>query len=125
MRGTWLPWSTSFKCDLGSALLDRTFDVLVSNPPYVAEAERATLDTEVRDHEPALALFAGEDGLAVYARLIPEAARLLKPGGRLILELGHDSLDGVRRMFDARWRDFEIIPDLAQVPRVLSAKLDT
>lgn len=112
------------QCDLGSALRDRTFDLILSNPPYVGEAERATLEKEVRDHEPALALFAGDDGLAVYARLIPAAARLLKPGGRLILELGHDSLDPVRRMFDARWRHVEVIPDLAQVPRVLSAKLE-
>jgi release factor glutamine methyltransferase len=112
------------QCDLGSALLNQTFDLIVSNPPYVAEADRATLQKEVRDHEPPLALFAGGDGLAIYARLIPEAARLLKPGGRLILELGHDSRDPVRRMFDSRWRDIEVIPDLAQVPRVLSAKLE-
>jgi release factor glutamine methyltransferase len=109
------------QCDLGSALRDRTFDLVVSNPPYVPETDRATLEREVRDHEPELALFAGADGLAVYARLIPEAARLLKPGGRLILELGDRSLDPVRRMFDGSWRDFEVIPDLAQVPRVLSA----
>ena len=59
----------------------------------------------------------------IYARLIPEAARL-DSGGRLMIELGHDSLDPVRRMFDSRWRDIEVIPDLAQVPRVLSAKLE-
>jgi len=111
-------------CDLGSSLLDRSFDLIVSNPPYVAEADRNTLQKEVRDHEPALALFAGVEGLAVYARLIPEAARLLKPGGRLILELGFNSLEPVRGMLDARWRDIEVTPDLAQVPRVLSAKLE-
>jgi release factor glutamine methyltransferase len=111
------------ECDLGSALRDRAFDLIVSNPPYVPESDRPTLQREVRDHEPALALFAGTDGLAVYARLIPKAARLLKPGGRLILELGRDSLDGVRQMLGAHWRDIEVIPDLAQVPRVLSAKL--
>jgi len=109
-------------CDLGSALPDRFFDLIVSNPPYISETDHATLQKEVRDHEPPLALFAGTDGLAVYARLIPEAARLLKPGGRLILELG--DLDGVREMFNRRWSDIEVIPDLAQVPRVLSAKLE-
>jgi release factor glutamine methyltransferase len=109
-------------CDLGSALRDRSFDLIVSNPPYIAETDRATLQKEVRDHEPALALFAGADGLAVYARLIPEAARLLRPGGRLILELGDPSR--VSAMFDRRWSDIEVIPDLAQVPRVLSAKLE-
>ena len=112
------------RCDLGSALRGRSFDLIVSNPPYVPETDRPTLQSEVRDHEPALALFAGADGLAVYARLIPEAARLLKPGGRLILELGHTSLAGVRPMLDSRWSDIEVIPDLAQVPRVLSAKLE-
>ncbi len=112
------------QCDLGSALLNHTFDLIVSNPPYVAETDRATLQREVRDHEPSTALFAGPDGLAVYARLIPEAARLLKPGGQLILELGNRSLDPVRAMLDQRWRELEVIPDLAQVPRVLSAKLE-
>jgi release factor glutamine methyltransferase len=112
------------QCDLGSALRDRSFDLIVSNPPYIAEDDRAALQREVRDHEPALALFAGAGGLDVYARLIPEAARLLKPGGRLILELGAGSLDSVRKMFGANWRDIEVIPDLAQVPRVLSAKLE-
>jgi release factor glutamine methyltransferase len=112
------------ECDLGSALRDRTFDMIVSNPPYIAESDRATLQREVRDHEPALALFAGAEGLAVYARLIPEAARLLKPGGQLIVELGDRSLEGVRPMLGPRWRDIEVIPDLARVPRVLSAKLE-
>lgn len=109
-------------CDLGSALRNRSFDLIVSNPPYIAETGRATLQKEVRDHEPSLALFAGADGLAIYARLIPEAARLLKPGGRLILELG--DFDRVREMLNTGWRDIEVIPDLAQVPRVLSAKLE-
>jgi release factor glutamine methyltransferase len=108
------------ECDLGCALSNSGFDLVVSNPPYVPEADRATLQREVRDHEPALALFAGVDGLAIYRRLIPEAARLLKPGGRLILELGHTSLDPVRQMLDSQWRDIEIVHDLAQVPRALS-----
>jgi release factor glutamine methyltransferase len=109
------------QCDLGTALRAHTFDMVVSNPPYIAETDRATLAKEVREHEPALALFAGADGLAVYARLIPEAARLLKPGGRLILELGFQSLDPVRAMLDGGWSNIEVVPDLAQVPRVLSA----
>ncbi len=108
------------QCDLGSALHDHAFDLIVSNPPYVAEADRGLLQREVRDHEPPLALFAGPDGLAVYRRLIPEAARLLKPNGQLILELGHESLDSVRRMLHD-WREIEIVHDLANIPRVITA----
>jgi release factor glutamine methyltransferase len=109
------------ECDLGSALGDHTFDIVVSNPPYVAEKDRGTLAREVSEHEPALALFAGPDGFDVYARLIPEAARLLKPGGRLILELGFQSLEAVRGMLGGGWDNIEVVADLAQVPRVLSA----
>jgi release factor glutamine methyltransferase len=109
------------QCDLASAFQDHSFDLIVSNPPYIAEPDRDTLQKEVRDYEPSLALFAGADGLSVYARLIPEAERLLKPGGRLILELGSPP---VQQLFSTHWRDIEIIPDLAQVPRVLSAKLE-
>jgi release factor glutamine methyltransferase len=107
-------------CDLGSSLADESFDLVISNPPYIPETDRATLEREVRDHEPSLALFAGADGLEIYRRLIPEAARLLKPGGRLILELGYNSLEGVRRMLDDAWHHIAIIHDFAQVPRVLS-----
>ena len=105
-------------CDLGCAFADASFDAIVSNPPYVAERDRAKLQAEVRDYEPALALFAGEDGLAVYRRLIPEAARLLRPGGWLIMELG--DVAGVREML-RDWHSLEIRDDLAGLPRVVMA----
>jgi release factor glutamine methyltransferase len=108
------------QCDLGSALRDQSFDLVVSNPPYVPETDRATLQPEVRDHEPAQALFAGPEGLDIYRRLIPEAARLLKPGGRLILELGYNSLEGVRQMLEG-WKNVEVIEDLSHIPRVIGA----
>ena len=108
------------QCDLGSALRDQSFDLVVSNPPYIPETDRAALQREVRDYEPALALFAGADGLEIYRRLIPEAARLLKPGGRLILELGYNSLEPVRGMLEG-WCDVEVREDLAHIPRVLCA----
>ena len=105
--------------DLGSAFASGTFDVVVSNPPYVALLDRASLQIEVREHDPALALFGGEDGLAVYQRLIPEAARLLKPGGWLIMELG-DAIE-VRKTL-AGWSQIEIVNDLAGIPRVVVAR---
>jgi len=64
------------------------FDLVVSNPPYVGLAERGTLQPEVVDHDPAEALFAGDDGMACIERLVPEAATALKPGGWLALEHG-------------------------------------
>lgn len=107
-------------CDLGSAFTAGSFDVLVSNPPYVALRDRAGLQKEVRDHEPSLALFAGEDGLAVYQRLIPEAARLLKLGGWLVMELGDAA--AVRALL-RDWEEAEIINDLAGIARVAVARL--
>jgi release factor glutamine methyltransferase len=106
-------------CDLGAAFADGSFDLVVSNPPYIAGRDRASLQPEVRDHEPALALFGGEDGLAVYRRLIPEAKRLLRPGGWLIMELG--DARAVREMC-AEWSSVEIVNDLAGIPRVLLAR---
>jgi release factor glutamine methyltransferase len=106
-------------CDLGSALADGSFDLVVSNPPYIAERDRASLQPEVRDHEPALALFGGEDGLAIYRRLIPEARRLLRPGGWLMMELG--DAEAVRAMC-TDWAGIEIVNDLAGIPRVLTAR---
>ena len=103
-------------CDLSSALADSSIDILISNPPYVATG--AELPREVRDWEPPQALFAGPDGLAIYRRLIPEAARVLRAGGYLALELGFDSLPPVREMLTA-WRHVEVTEDLAGIPRVL------
>jgi release factor glutamine methyltransferase len=106
-------------CDLGAAFADGSFDLVVSNPPYIPKRDRASLQPEVRDHEPALALFGGDDGLAVYRRLIPEAARLLRPGGWLMMELG--DADAVREMC-AAWTGVEILNDLAGIARVLIAR---
>ena len=104
------------RCDLLSAFANQTVDLVVSNPPYVAEDVRATLQREVRDWEPALALFGGPDGLAIYRRLIPDAWRVLRPGGHLVLELGYDSLPEVKRMVPG---PVALHYDHAQIPRVL------
>jgi release factor glutamine methyltransferase len=98
------------------------FDVIVSNPPYIGRADAPTLEREVRAHEPEIALFAGDDGLAVYAPLIRDASAALQLGGLLILELGYNSLAPVREWLDSGdWTDIRVTNDLAGIPRVTSA----
>jgi release factor glutamine methyltransferase len=104
-------------CDLTGALAGR-FDLIVSNPPYVPKTE--SLPREVRDFEPELALYGGEDGLEIYRRLIPEAARLLNPGGSLIMELAFNAGDAVRSLLE-EWSDVRVNPDLAGLARVILA----
>jgi release factor glutamine methyltransferase len=102
----------------------RPFDLIVSNPPYIAHDEAHDLPREVRDHEPASALFGGPTGVEIYARLIEQSAALLRDGGILVLELGYNSLDRVRAILAAnpQWRDLKVTNDLAGIPRVLSAE---
>lgn len=98
------------------------FDLIASNPPYIARREAGTLPREVREHEPAVALFGGESGTEMYAPLVAQAATLLRPGGSLVLELGHDSADHVSRLLaEAEWSGVTITNDLAGIPRVASA----
>jgi release factor glutamine methyltransferase len=109
--------------DLLSALNDEAeaFDAVVSNPPYVAETDRATLHPQVRDHEPATALFAGETGLDIYRRLVSEAHNALKPNGLLALEIGYGQQQALIDLL-ANWREVSFIKDLQNVPRVVLAK---
>ncbi len=101
----------------------RSFDLIVSNPPYVGRREAATLPREVREHEPKVALYGGEEGYELYAALIVQAAQHLKPGGILVLELGHNSLPAVRPLLDAApWTNVGVTSDLAGIPRVLAAE---
>jgi release factor glutamine methyltransferase len=102
------------------SIADGSCDVVVSNPPYVALGDRPTLSRELR-REPELALFAGDDGLDVYRRLIPAAARVLKPRGLLAMELGYDSLPGVLALLEG-WDDVETRPDLAGITRIALAR---
>ena len=99
------------------------FDLLISNPPYIGRCEEATLPREVRDHEPALALFGGETGTELYEPLVAQAAALLKPDGILVLELGHASAEEVSRLLLApEWTGVAVTNDLAGITRVASAK---
>jgi release factor glutamine methyltransferase len=96
------------------------FDVVVSNPPYVAEAMMAGLQREVRDHEPLVALSPGPDGLSVIRRLIREGSAFVKDDGYLIMEIGFDQGERVRELADrSDWRLIEIRPDLQGIPRIV------
>ena len=99
------------------------FDLIVSNPPYVGRREAATLMREVREHEPEVALFGGEEGYELYADLIAQSAKYLLPRGILVLELGHNSLPAVRPLVDApAWSAVSVTNDLAGIPRVLAVE---
>jgi release factor glutamine methyltransferase len=99
------------------------FDLIISNPPYIGRKEISSLPIEVRDHEPASALYGGEEGYELYGQLIPQAANHLKPRGILVLELGHNSLSAVRPLLETpQWTNLHVTNDLAGIPRVLSAE---
>lgn len=102
--------------DLFSAV-DGEFDGIVANLPYVPESERATMAREVL-HDPALALFSGADGLDLIRRFIPEAFQRLKPGGWLVLEIGHDQASQVAGILQASsFTAIEVKTDLSGVAR--------
>ena len=99
---------------------DYEFDLIVSNPPYVAEAALEGLQREVRDHEPLVALSPGGDGLSVIRRLIDEGPAFIKPNGHLLMEIGFDQGETVERLVkDSDWSLREIRPDLQGIPRIV------
>ena len=107
--------------DVLSAVASERFDAIVSNPPYVAEADRASLEPQVRDYEPSGALFAGTSGLDVYERLIPEAHAALEPGGWLLTEIGQGQRDALTQLLSG-WNNVGFIDDLQGIPRVACAR---
>lgn len=110
-------------CDIASGV-EGPFDLVVSNPPYIAHDEIASLAPEVRDYDPMVALDGGDDGLAAYRAIAGEVNRLLAPGGRLFVELGVGQEEAVRALFTNVGLTVGIArKDLAGIPRVLGAGL--
>jgi release factor glutamine methyltransferase len=102
---------------------DERFDVIVSNPPYIAESERAGLAPEIVDWEPREALFGGADGLAVIREIVHGAGPLLAPGGLLALEVGLGQAGAVAALMEQQgYRDVSVRKDLAGRPRVVMAE---
>ena len=96
------------------------FDLIVSNPPYVAAGVLAGLQREVRDHEPLIALSPGPDGLSIIRRLLQESPAFLKRNGHLMMEIGFDQGEAVRDLIDERtWELLEVRPDLQCIPRIV------
>jgi release factor glutamine methyltransferase len=109
--------------DLLAPVAAEKFDIVVSNPPYVPTEDRDTLAVEVRDYEPALALFAGNDGLDTYRRLIPCTYAALVPGGFLAFEIGYGQSAAIQSMLCAAgFADITFTPDLQGIPRVATAR---
>lgn len=105
--------------DLLAPVAKQQFDIVVSNPPYVAESERACLSVEVREFEPAQALFAGVDGLAIYRRLIQQAVAALPSGGFVVLEIGYGQEAALGELLEqAGFAALAFTPDLQGIPRV-------
>jgi release factor glutamine methyltransferase len=103
---------------------DARFDLVASNPPYVAEADLEGLQREVREHEPRVALTPGGDGLSVIRRLVSESPRHLKPGGHLLLEIGFNQHERVAALIDPRvWTLLDIHHDLQGIPRTVALRL--
>ncbi|MEO5913011.1 MAG: peptide chain release factor N(5)-glutamine methyltransferase [Luteolibacter sp.] len=113
--------ATFLESDLFTAI-DAEFDGIVANLPYVPDSERATISREVT-HDPALALFSGHDGLDLIRRFIPEAFHRLKPGGWLVLEIGHDQASQVSEILKASsFTHIEVKTDLSGIARFPFAK---
>lgn len=109
--------------DLLAPVADEQFEIVVSNPPYVAERDRDSLAVEVREYEPSTALFAGTNGLDIYRRLIPQTFDALVPGGFAVLEIGHGQEAAIRELLgSANFEAIEFIVDLQGIPRVAAAR---
>jgi release factor glutamine methyltransferase len=123
-----MTWRVTFlESDLLDRLLDAdsagTFDFVLSNPPYVGKPEMEAVQREVRGFEPRLALGADlERAEEIYQRLFPQALQALRPGGYVVVEIGYNMRGRVVALLGGEWEDIQVTPDLAGIPRVVSAR---
>ena len=115
--------ATFLRTDWTQGLADESFDLVVSNPPYIRSGDMPTLDPEVKDHEPHLALDGGLDGFSAYRELAPQILRVLKPDGMFLVEIGWDQAGEVRALFEAAggW-DVSVVKDLGDRDRVVAGR---
>jgi len=99
-----------------------SFDLIVSNPPYVAQDDWPELERPVKDFEPQKALIAGRDGLKFIRQLVRKAGTFLKPGGFLIIEIGAGQAAEVTGWLESDWSEIEVLPDYSGIPAVVSAR---
>jgi len=109
------------QCDLLSDVRPGSYDLIVSNPPYVGKDEPEKVQKIVRDWEPEVAVFGGATGLEIYARLVPQAFNALRPGGWLVIEIGFSIEQPIRNLLKD-WSKVEIKPDLQGIPRIAVAR---
>jgi release factor glutamine methyltransferase len=113
--------SVFFRSDLFEKV-EGTFDLVISNPPYIPEAVIDTLEPEVALHDPRIALEGGKDGLSFYRRIIEDLHRFLKPGGTVLFEIGHDQGEAVSKLLQDRgYKYTEVLKDLSGLDRVVKA----
>ena len=108
-----------YEGDLLAPLEDAGFDAILSNPPYIPDADIERLAPEVRSYEPMTALKGGADGMDFYARLVEAAPQYLRAGGFLAVEAGIGQAQKIRALAKEPWGDVEILPDLAGIERVV------
>ena len=110
--------------DIFSSINDADFDLIVSNPPYIPMPDIETLQKEVREFEPRMALDGGRDGLDTVRKIINEAPNYLRSKGRLLVEIGWDQAESVNELFQSPiWHDVRFHNDLQGIPRVVDARL--
>lgn len=109
------------KSDLLAVYAGEKFDFVISNPPYVGDADADKVQKQVREFEPRIAVFSGAEGMDIYRKLVPQAKEALRPGGWFVAEIGFSEEAKVRELL-AGWAEIQVTPDLQGIPRVVAAR---